>query len=85
MAEGRAVFWDLGLAEKEKDPTDPLGKRFQAICKCKVDKDDPTITCNKKIGMFYLNFIETFEHYLKYPKFSKITNCIRYFRILSNF
>jgi hypothetical protein len=35
--------------------------------------------------MFYLNFIETFEHYLKYPKFSKITNCIRYFRILSNF
>jgi len=27
MAEGRAVFWDLGLAEKEKDPNDPTGKR----------------------------------------------------------
>jgi hypothetical protein len=33
MAEegNRAVFWELGLAEKEKDPTDPTGKRFQAI------------------------------------------------------
>jgi len=41
MAEGRAVFWELGLAEKEKDPNDPTGKRFQAICRCKVDKDDP--------------------------------------------
>ena len=51
MAEGRAVFWELGLADKEKDPTDPTGKRFQAICRCKVDKDDPTITCNKKIGI----------------------------------
>ena len=50
-AEGRAVFWELGLAEKEKDPNDPTGKRFQAICRCKVDKDDPTITCNKKIGI----------------------------------
>jgi len=46
MAEGgnRAVFWQLGLAEKERDPTDPTGKRFQAICRCKVDKADPTIT-----------------------------------------
>ena len=51
MAEGRAVFWELGLADKEKDPNDPTGKRFQAICRCKVDKDDPTITCNKKIGI----------------------------------
>jgi len=53
MAEGgiRAVFWELGLAEKEKDPT---GKRFQAICRCKVDKDDPTITCNKKIGKIFV-------------------------------
>jgi len=57
----RTVLWELGLAVKEKDPTDPTAKRFQAICKCKVDKDDPTITCNKKIGkiLFNLNFIET--------------------------
>ncbi len=49
----RGAFWELGLAEREKDPTDPTGKKFQAICHCKVDKDDTTITCNKKIGEFY--------------------------------
>jgi len=58
MAEGqggnRAVFWELGLADKEKDLTDPTGKRFQTICRCNVDTDDPTITCNKKIGKIFV-------------------------------
>jgi len=43
----RGVFWELGMFVKEKDPT---GKRWQVICRCKVGKDDPTISCNKKIG-----------------------------------
>ncbi len=61
---GRAVFWELGLSVKEKDPTDPTVKRFLAICKCKVDRNDPTITCNKKIGenLTHLNVIETYKH-----------------------
>ncbi len=89
MAEGqekgsRAVFWELGLAIKEKDPTDPTGKRYQAICKCKMDKDDPTITCNKKIGenLKYLYFVVINKYYLKYLYFVVIN---KYFLMTSKF
>jgi hypothetical protein len=27
------VFWELGFATKENDPTDPTGKKTIAVCK----------------------------------------------------
>ncbi len=71
MAQGQyrrncGVFSELGLAEREKDPTDPTGKRWLAICRCKVDKDDPTKTCNKKMGKIFvfLNVTEIYQTFL---------------------
>jgi hypothetical protein len=39
--------WELGIAERHLvDKKDPF-----AICKCPVDKQDVTKTCNKKVGL----------------------------------
>ncbi len=37
----KGVFWELGLATKENDPTDPTGKKIRAVCKCRNDKQFP--------------------------------------------
>ena len=46
----KGVFWDLGLAIKENDPTDPTGKKMRAICKCLNNRENPDSFCNKHIG-----------------------------------
>jgi len=52
--QNKGVFWDLGLAIKETDPTDPTGKKMRAICKCLNDRDNPDSVCNKHIGKFVI-------------------------------
>ena len=44
----KGSLWELELAERH---IDPLTKKAHCICKCKVDKDDPTVTCNKKLAL----------------------------------
>jgi hypothetical protein len=46
----KGVFWELGLAIKESDPTDATGKKMRAVCKCLNDRDNPDSVCNKHIG-----------------------------------
>jgi len=48
----KGVFWELGLAIKENDPTDPTGKKMRTVCKCLNDRDNPDSVCNKHIGKF---------------------------------
>jgi len=50
----KGVFWELGLAIKENDPTDPTGKKMRAVCKCLNDSDNPDSVCNKHIGKFVI-------------------------------
>ena len=50
----KGVFWDLGLAVKESDPTDPTGKKMRAVCKCLNDRDNPDSFCNKQIGKLHV-------------------------------
>jgi len=50
----KGVFWELGLAIKENDPTDPTGKKMRAVCKCLNDRDNPDSNCNKHIGKFVI-------------------------------
>ncbi len=37
----KGVFWELGMAIKENDPTDPTGKKMRAVCKCIIDRYNP--------------------------------------------
>ena len=43
----QSPIWELGLAVREKDEA---GKNI-AICKVKIDPDNPDLTCNKKLGL----------------------------------
>jgi len=44
----KGALWELGLAERHLNPT--TGKST-CICKCKVDPNDPTIVCGKKLNL----------------------------------
>ena len=41
-------LWEMGFALKQKN--EATGK-FEAICKCKVDPQNPDLTCNKALTM----------------------------------
>jgi hypothetical protein len=49
MAEGRAVFWELGLAEKEKDPTDPTGKGSKPSANARWTRMTPPSLATRKL------------------------------------
>ena len=44
----QSPIWELGLAVREKD--EATGKNI-AVCKVKIDADNPDLTCNKQIGL----------------------------------
>ncbi len=69
----KGVFWELGLAIKENDPTDTTGKKMRAVCKCLNDRDNPDSVCNKHIGKFVIT-----------QMFCHITCDFRNIRIFSN-
>ncbi len=46
--KAKGCIWELGLAIKHKD--EATGKNV-AICKCKVDRANPDLTCNKKLAL----------------------------------
>jgi hypothetical protein len=48
MRKLKGVFWELELAERHFNPTTGTS---HCICKCKVDPNDPTTVCGKKLQL----------------------------------
>ncbi len=57
----KGVLWELGLAERHLNPT--TGKST-CICKCKVDPNDPTIVCGKKLQLTQAS-TSSLRHHIK--------------------
>ncbi len=57
----RGVLWEMGLAERHLNPT--TGKST-CICKCKVDPNDPTIVCGKRLQLTQAS-TSSLRHHIK--------------------
>ena len=57
----KGALWELGLAERHLNPT--TGKST-CICKCKVDQNDPTIVCGKRLQLTQAS-TSSLRHHIK--------------------
>ena len=57
----KGALWELGLAERHFNPT--TGKST-CICKCKVDQNDPTIVCGKRLQLTQAS-TSSLRHHIK--------------------
>ena len=57
----RGVLWELGLAERHLNP---ITGKSTCICKCKVDPNDPTIVCGKRLQLTQAS-TSSIRHHIK--------------------
>jgi len=52
--EGRAVFWELGLADKEKDPMIPLERGFRPSVDARSTRMTPPSLVTRKLVLKFV-------------------------------